>query len=1430
MMMAILLIELVRGSIIQTASVSVDNYSVRSSASITFSMILVNAIPDKGKILIVFPDVFSAPNTALCTVIYGASFPSSTICSFGNQNFNISNCFPSKDTIITFALYSIPTPLYSGETKSFEIYTLTSTDSVIDYISSSLTLEFSPVSFKTATLLASTPVVNTFSSWTLSFSSNYEIPGLYIEFPLWNSNLNPPEAYQKSYCENISCNAINSIFYIDYIISFPCSCSNNVLYIPGSSSGGEVYIQLDMQTPPITGQIIDFYITSGLSLDYTIETLEISIQIDTPGNIAFSFISDDSFIRSQTNYLLLFNCSSPVPASGELVINFTSGILSSSSSILGIYGINFFPDYKIIEDSIIISQSFIDYIPENTEFALRILNVLNPNALGIAYIKLFITTSDGAGICQGDFSLNFSPLWIDTNLSLSSLKINEEISLSIMLNTDLFSLESSMIIVFPNSFAFTQRVYCTGIMICEFNFPEVFIWGANSTKVDIEGVLNPSTTEKTDFFVIKLYEDGSFLYEVAENRDVYVQPESGVLNCSVYSTSDVVGNDTEYVFSISLENEVYGDATLVISFPGQVEFGSESRCFEIVGLSPQAYCIIAAPTIIVKSGFADVFISTFNIKISGLINPTSTCSSDSFQIATYQGLYIIDSLISNIIIKLSTPGSLICEIIGTSYTVGEISSYTFHLTTTNFIPSTLKIQFPNEFTLSNPICSKISSSITFLSCSLQNNNEISISLSMSSKSKILIFTISNLQNPLMLINKSSLEIKTYDGSCEVDMGYGEIIIQRPGDLTVSIISSTEILGYMTDMIFTIEFSNPIPLEGKLRLDFPSWLILSENTYCNYQCTIIKNSIILNPVSNFTIYNIKNQEKGTGIGLEIYTLTQDGLLIDYKISYDVEVICTENCLDCETYGDICTECVPELILYNSSCISQCPVGTGNINDTCTECDILCKSCETSPNICSECYEGYSYKGSCTSSCPLNTTITFMGIKCIDCDSNCLTCLEDFTDCTSCYFGFSLYFDQCLEICPLGYGDVNGVCEECPCTEDLLNNGQCDDICNVESCNYDNGECRTSVSIKNMPSMTAAAGGAVVSTASRAFGKGEIVGSTLALWGLTQSCSWIAIAYNLYKDDHGRRLVDITMKNAVASLFLTILVVKLVLNIIFTVVYFCKFVRKDYVHYEWMKKHKIWVSLVGIMSGIFSFQLIRLTYTGPSFFSCCKGQFFRLSTVYVLLLIYSVISLIFILFPVISLLAYVLFEYSSSEKIFAQALDCMILTILICIGTVYDIASLSIEIGKETQTQNQNTIAPMRNLETKFAEETKFDEEIIDKKADNLQNTSRDEKEMQKGELLEPENECSEQNAELSLKVGDVIESNNGFDLISATPDNRDQRVYTVLHKSSGKNVVVKVEECLIGADSGVDLVGGTILDVERSRSISIRKDDSKLNKL
>ncbi|OMJ75191.1 hypothetical protein SteCoe_25742 [Stentor coeruleus] len=1430
MMMTILLIELVKGSIIQTASVSADNYSIRSTASITFSMILVNTIPDKGKIFILFPDDFSSPNTALCTVIYGASFPSNTICSFGSKNFNISNCFPSKDNTITFALYSIPTPLYSGKTKSFEIYTLTSTDSVIDYISSGLTIEFFPVSLKTASLIPSISIVNTFSSWTLSFSSNYEIPGLYIEFPIWNLNLNPPKAYEKSYCENITCNAINSIFYIDYIISFTCSCSNNILYIPGSSPGGEVYIQLEMQTPPITGQITDFYITSGKSLEYTIETLEIIVQIDTPGNITFSFIPDDSVIKYQTNYLLLFNCSSPVSASSELIINFTSGIISLSSSIIGIYGLNFFPDYIIKEDSIIITQSFIDYIPENTEFALRLLDVINPNTLGIGYIELFITTSDGNKVCQGEFSLDFSPLWIDTIVSLSSFKINEEISFSFEFDTDLFSLESSMIITFPNSFAFTQRISCTGQIICEFSFPEVFIWEINSTKVDIEGVLNPGTTEKTDFFVIKLFEDDNFVYEVAENREIYVQPESGVLNCSVYSISDVVGNDTEYAFSISLENEVYGDAVLMISFPSQVGFGSESRCYEIVGLSPQAYCIFVPPIVIVKSGFVDGFISSFNIKMSGLINPNSTCSSDSFQIQTYQGSYIIDNLISNTIIKLSTPGDLICDITGTSYTVGEISSYTFYITSTNNIPSTLKIQFPNDFTLINPICSKISSFLISLSCTLQNNNEISISLIMSIKSKIIVFTISNIQNPLMLISKSSLEVKTYDKFCEVDMGYGEIIIQRPGDLIVNINSSTNILGYTSDMFFTVQFTNPIPLGGKLRIDFPSWLLISENTYCNYECNIIKNSIILNPISNFTIYNIKNQDKSTGIGLEVYTISPNGLLIDYKISYDIEVICTDNCLDCETYGDICTECLPELILYNSSCISQCPIGTGIINNTCTQCDILCKSCETSPNICSECYEGFSYKGSCTLSCPLNTTIIFMDIKCIDCDSNCLTCLDDFTNCTSCNFGFNLYYNQCLETCPLGFGDVNGICEECPCTEDLLNNGQCDNLCDVESCNYDNGECKTSVSIKNMPSITAAAGSAVVSTASRAFGKGEIVGSTLALWGLTQSCSWIAIAYSLYKDDRGRRLVEATMKNAVAGMFLTILVVKLVLNIIFTVVYFCKFVRKDYVHYEWIKKHKIWVTIVGIMSGIFSFQLIRLTYTGPSFLSCCKGQFFRLSTVYILLLIYSIISLIFILFPVISLLAYVLFEYSSSQSIFAQALDCMLLTILISIGTVYDIATLSIEIGKETQSQNQNTIAPMRNLETKFAEETKYDEEIIDKKIYNLQNTARDEKETQKGEQLEPENEYSEQNAEPSLKIGDVIESNNGFDLASATPDNCDQEIFTVYHKPSGKNVVVKVEQCLIGADSGIDLVGGTILNIEISRSVSIRKDDSKLGKL
>lgn len=52
--------------------------------------------------------------------------------------------------------------------------------------------------------------------------------------------------------------------------------------------------------------------------------------------------------------------------------------------------------------------------------------------------------------------------------------------------------------------------------------------------------------------------------------------------------------------------------------------------------------------------------------------------------------------------------------------------------------------------------------------------------------------------------------------------------------------------------------------------------------------------------------------------------------------------------------------------------------------------------------------------------------------------------------------------CLDACPVGYYNNNGVCAELPpnvdciegCSNALLMNGICDEVCNVNGCNADN----------------------------------------------------------------------------------------------------------------------------------------------------------------------------------------------------------------------------------------------------------------------------------------------------------------------------------------------------------------------------------------
>ena len=132
----------------------------------------------------------------------------------------------------------------------------------------------------------------------------------------------------------------------------------------------------------------------------------------------------------------------------------------------------------------------------------------------------------------------------------------------------------------------------------------------------------------------------------------------------------------------------------------------------------------------------------------------------------------------------------------------------------------------------------------------------------------------------------------------------------------------------------------------------------------------------------------------------------------------------------------------MLLFNSQCLAECPAGFGYIDSTCVKCRDECESCLDDSKYCSRCFAGLAYAGDCVASCPSNYTVEVNGTQCVECIENCLMCGDGIEQCTACRDGQFLFEQQCFESCPGGLVGVDGVCEECPCSWELLNNSACD----------------------------------------------------------------------------------------------------------------------------------------------------------------------------------------------------------------------------------------------------------------------------------------------------------------------------------------------------------------------------------------------------
>lgn len=154
------------------------------------------------------------------------------------------------------------------------------------------------------------------------------------------------------------------------------------------------------------------------------------------------------------------------------------------------------------------------------------------------------------------------------------------------------------------------------------------------------------------------------------------------------------------------------------------------------------------------------------------------------------------------------------------------------------------------------------------------------------------------------------------------------------------------------------------------------------------------------------------------------------------------MCDTNCLTCEYNSTYCTTCNQSSnyrylnISTTQKCLNAClitmyPDLTQN-PVVCVICQNNCQTC-SSLSVCGSCDSSYFlWQSACLSQCPINTTVTNnVTGQCDVCSTQCLTCSGSISTCTSCAVTLILYLNNCISSCtsPLVYKPSISTCGPC-----------------------------------------------------------------------------------------------------------------------------------------------------------------------------------------------------------------------------------------------------------------------------------------------------------------------------------------------------------------------------------------------------------------
>ena len=416
-------------------------------------------------------------------------------------------------------------------------------------------------------------------------------------------------------------------------------------------------------------------------------------------------------------------------------------------------------------------------------------------------------------------------------------------------------------------------------------------------------------------------------------------------------------------------------------------------------------------------------------------------------------------------------------------------------------------------------------------------------------------------------------------------------------------------------------------------------------------------------------------------------------------------CDPACTNCNS-TDPCFACIAENAYLDESSRCVCKKGYFNLTildseDSCIACHSDCKSCYEF-DTCLKCVAAHaipSIDGGCVcdfgyfNNTPINTTGS-----CLECSGNCSSCTDTEKNCLSCEPGFILFENSCLENCPQNYSEIDQVCVECeePNCQNSSTNGT--DNNNKSSTSDYTGFLKGSSKLP-FTIVTGSLGLALVGSKILLAGA-QITPAALSGLSLISTTSWILQFSNLvYIGNEGRRLRQLSFENSLFEdgngevdnerliyfiIICFVILVQLILNIAFNVIFIRNNWNDDLLFRKWRKKHFIATSLVFGFSFMINLSVSQLFNCGVCIFKDClkDAQNFKK-----LMVKFGLAMIVFTLIPIIGADAYFLYFKDMDDDIWRFSLDSLIISCFFMLFLIFEAVSFvrKHKVGNENRTK-------------------------------------------------------------------------------------------------------------------------------------------------